>query len=199
MCLKTIVVAVILTMQLHCKPRGVPQPKDLAAFIAAKIKTEKIEKNVRELFDVEVELTGANLHMLSDFWLTVRNTGSVCCLERWSGNTGDSSIPKIKITEVPTVMKFDDLFYAEELQANLVAEISTQTNDRHVTTSQTDGIPISIVAQAGGVKTDFKVNDKKDRVTMHVTGAKPNTTYDVTVALLFEFYGDEKINKHENS
>ena len=201
MCIKTIAAAVILTMQLHCIERRRAPTEELVAFIAPpKIKTEKIEKNVRELFDVEVELTGADLHMLSDHWLTVRSTGSVCCLERWSENTGESSIPKIKITEVPTVMSFEDLFYSEELQANLVAEISVKTNDRHVTTSPTDSIPISIVAQAGGIKTDFKVSDKKDSVTMHVMEAKPNTTYDVIVALSLEGYSREKvINKHENS
>ena len=200
MYLKTIVVAVILTMQLNCKRSGVPQPTELVAFIAPKIKDEKIEKNVRELFDIEVELAGAGLNMFSDRWLTVRSTGSDCCLERWSENTGENSIPKIKITELPTTMTFTDLFYSEQLQANLVAEISSQTNDKHVTLSESDSVPISIVASAGGIKTDFKVSDKKDSVTMHVVGAKSNTTYDVTVALSLEGYGREKeISKHENS
>lgn len=211
MCFKIIAVVVVMTMQLHCTERR-RKSTELVAFIAPKIKAEKIEKNVRELFDVEVELDGAGLNMLLDRWLTVRSTGSGCCLRHWSENTGESSVPKIKITELPTVMTFKDLFYSEQLQANLVAEISAQTKDKHVTLSETDGIPISIVAAAGGIKTDFKVSDKKDSITMHVTGAKPNTTYDVTVALSLEEVNKQvttdqdgqaqlflkKVNKSEN-
>ena len=193
MCIKTIAVAIILTMQLNCIERRKVQPSaELVVFIAPKIKTEKIETNVRELFDVEVELAGKDdLNIFSDHWLTIRDADSAQKnLRSWDKHSGTSSATKIKITALPTVIKFKDLFYTDELQASIVAEISTPAKDGHVTFPQTDSVPVSIAAKAGGIKTEFKVNDKKDSITMQVTGAKPNTTYDVTVALSLD-----KVNK----